>query len=231
MVRVRDLITNLLASVVAGFAVWVAQRLLRYRRLARTQAFFGLDGGTRCLLTVARHASSPHELSVHRSDVAALVELATIARDCGSRADLVAADEMGEGIGRVTEFSVGGPTGNPRTATHLRALLPGIAVGTGEKLAITVDGTTYERVRDRAEYVLLARLWPPAGGRPVFVLSGQTARTNVAAARFLANRHPELRRRYGSTRPFCLVLRVVEPAAYGPDLVEIAADVTEVAAR
>jgi hypothetical protein len=224
---VRDLMVNLLASVVAGAAVWIGQWFLRYHRLARKRAFFGLTDGATCLLAVAKHAASPHELSVHRRDVAALVELASIARDCGGRADLVSGEDIPEGLGRLTEFSVGGPDGNPRTAAHLRSILRGVRVELFDEFAIGT--TTFRRERDRAEYVVVARAWGTAGGRPLFVLGGQTARTNLAAARFLAARHPELHRRYGSDRRFCLVLRVVEPAVYGSDFVEIAADVTDTA--
>jgi hypothetical protein len=225
---------NLLASVVAGTAVWVSQRFLRYRRLARKRAFFGLRDGATCLLAVSRHAGSPNQLSVHRRDVAALVELATIARDCGARADLVADDATVQGIGRTTEFCVGGPHGNPRTAAHLRSMLRGVRVepfveNTGPSLS--VGDTTFRAEPDRAEYVILARAWGAAGDRPVFLLGGQTARTNLAAARFLAAEHRQLHRRYGAAQPFCLVLRIVEPAVYGSDFVEIAADVSDRAFR
>ncbi|WP_253289776.1 hypothetical protein [Verrucosispora sioxanthis] len=77
-----DLLINLLASVIAGTAVWLTGFLLRRHKLNRARAFFGLAAGASCLLVVSRHASSPREFSVHRRDVAALVELATIAREC-----------------------------------------------------------------------------------------------------------------------------------------------------
>ena len=226
---VRDLLVNLLASVVAGAAVWLGQRLVRYRRLARKRAFFGLDKGADCLLAVSRHAASPHQLSVHRRDVEALVELATIARDCGGRADLAAEDDISQGIGRMTEFCVGGPQGNPRTAAHLRSILRGIRIDAaeGRELPFSVGTATFRREPGRAEYVVLARVWGPAGGCPVFVLGGQTARTNLAAARFLAARYRQLHRRYGASKPFCLVLRIVEPDVYGVDFTEIAADATD----
>lgn len=231
----RDLLVNLLASVVAGAAVWVSQRLLAYRRLARKRAFFGLDRNAECLLAVARHAASPHGLSVHRRDVAALVELATIVRECGGRAHLAPADDGPPGIGRMTEFCVGGPIGNTRTAAHLRWLLRGITVTAGDpaqgtKLSFSIDTTTFRRDPNVA-YAFLARARGPGGGHPVFVLGGQTARTNLAAARFLATEYRQLYRRYGASKRFCLVLRVVEPAIYGPDFTEVAADVTDAAFR
>jgi hypothetical protein len=230
---VSDLLINLLASVIAGTAVWLAGHVLRRRRLARERAFFGLVEGASCLLVASRHASSPRENSVHRRDVAALVELATIARECGARADRVGELEPTGEIGRLTEFCVGGPgDNNPRSATHLRAILHGVTFGPYDKdevrLAFTVGGEEYVRTPDTT-YVLLARFWGPARGRPVFLLGGLTAGSNLAAARYLASRHRELERQFGADRPFCLVLRVTEPAAYGTDFTEVAADVSDVA--
>ncbi len=61
------------------------------------------------------------------------------------------------------------------------------------------------------------------------LLGGLSAGSNLAGARYLATHHPELNRRFGADRPFALVLRIVEPAAYGTDFTEPAADVTDVA--
>lgn len=226
----QDLLINLLASVIAGVAVWLGQRVLRQRRLARERAFFGLAEDGACLLSVARHFSSPQKTSVHRRDVAALVELATLARECGARADLADDGMLAQGFGRLTEFCVGGPSGNPRTATHLRTILRGVTFA-GDAETITVGGVDYRLEPGGAQYVVLARAWGPARDRPVFVLAGQTASTNLAAARYLDAQHRTLFRTYGSDRPFCQVLRVVEPATYGADYVELAADVTEEAFR
>jgi hypothetical protein len=224
---VHDIAINLVASVIAGVAVWLAQRLLAYRRLARKRAFFGLDGGARALLVVARHASSPREQSVHRRDVSALVELAAIARECGARAELVRAGEP-TGIGNLTEFCVGGPDTNPRAVAHLRTLLPGVRMSSyqddGRHLRLGAGVHTFEREPGRAEYAVLAR--SPVRGHAVFSLLGQASHANLAAARYLGEKHRSLHRQYGADRAFCLILRVVEPDAYGADLVEVAADVT-----
>jgi uncharacterized protein YbjT (DUF2867 family) len=228
---VSDLMINLLASLIAGVTVWLVQRLIRYRRLARERAFFGLGGGAPALLSVGRHYSSPRAASVHRRDVAALVELATLARECGARADLASDAELVQEFGRLTEFCVGGPGANPRTATHRRTMLPGVrfeGVGPGPG-TIVAGRARYPYQAGVAEHVLLARAFGPAGGKPVFVLAGHTAPTNQAAARYLARAHTDLFRTYRADRPFALVLRVVEPASYGNDFVEVAADVTAVA--
>ena len=228
-----DLLINLLASVIAGTAVWLAGFALRRRKLSRERAFFGLTAGASCLLVVSRHASSPREFSVHRRDVAALVELATIARECGARADRVGENQPTGEIGRLTEFCVGGPSGaSPRSATHVRTILRGVTYEVFDEkkrqMSFTVGDTQY--VMDpETSYVLLARFWGPAGGHPVFFIGGLSAGSNLAGARYLAARHPELARKYGADRPFALVLRIVEPTAYGADFTELVADVSDLA--
>ncbi|MEU4625624.1 hypothetical protein AB0G04_37335 [Actinoplanes sp. NPDC023801] len=228
-----DLLINLLASIIAGTAVWLAGLLVRRRKLGRERAFFGLTAGTSCLMVVSRHASSPSEFSVHRRDVAALVELATIARECGAHADRVGESQPTGEIGRLTEFCVGGPGGaNPRGATHVRTILRGVRYEVCEeekrRLSFTVGGTAYTQSPETS-YVLLARFWGPAGGHPVFLLGGLSAGSNLAAARYLAAHHVALHQKYGADRPFALVLRIVEPAAYGTDFTELVADVSDVA--
>lgn len=220
-----DLLINLLASVIAGAAVWVAQRFVRYRRLARQRAFFGLTEGGACQLAVARHFSSPSAVSVHRRDVAALVELAALARECGARADLPSDAALAQEFGRATEFCVGGPAVNPRMATHLRTILPGVTMDPW----LVVGGEPQPGKPGTVEYVVLARAFGPDGGRPVFLLAGQTALSNLAAARHLARRHGQLGDRFGADRPFALLLRVTESATYGIDYVEEVSDVTGVA--
>jgi hypothetical protein len=177
-----------------------------------------------------RHVSSSKENSVHRRDVAAIVELATIAKDCRASVELLSSDEVPTALGRATEFCVGGLTANDRTTVHLRAMLPGVEYlpATGDDIAapFSVGTATFRREEGRVEYVLLARVFGPGGGRPVFLVSGQTARTNFAAARYLATNHRTLAKRHRTGQRFCLVLQVVESRHYGPDYAEIAADVT-----
>jgi len=199
---VGDLLINLLASVIAGTAVWLAGFLLRRRKLSRERAFFGLTAGASCLLVVSRHASSPREHSVHRRDVAALVELATIARECGAHADRVGESQPTGEIGRLTEFCVGGPSGaSPRSATHVRTILRGVTYEVFDeeqrRISFTVGGTAYV-LSPEASYVLLARFWGPAGGHPVFFVGGLSAGSNLAGARYLAAHHPEIHRTFGA---------------------------------
>ncbi|GAA1848247.1 hypothetical protein [Asanoa iriomotensis] len=227
----QDLAINLVASALAAVAAWLVQRGVSYRRLARMRGFFGLAEGAPSLLIAGRHWSSPRVSSVHRNDMGAIVELGAIVKDCGGRADLVPAAEAPKELGKVTEFCIGGPESNPRTGAHLRALMPGVRVTTyeegGERVPILVGDERYERQPHEEAHVLLARALPTA--HPVFLLIGQTALANLAAARYLAGHHRELQRQYGDSSPFCLVLKVRQPGAYGPDLVELVGDVTEAA--
>lgn len=225
----EDLLINLLASVVAGVAVWVTQRLLRLRIRARKQAFFGVKPGDEVVFFVAKHYGA-QENSVHRTDVACLIELASIIRDCGGTPTLLTSDESRPQAGRVAEYCVGGPEVNPRTAAYLRSEFPGVhfvesAENKGE-LPFFVGRSEFRRTPRREEFVLLARVQRPAPARPAFLLVGQTARSNLAAARLLAERYVQLSRDYPADRNFLLLLRLREPAAFGTDRIEIARDLT-----
>lgn len=227
---VDEVLLSLVASVVTGSAVWSAQRLLRYHRIARKRAFFGVAQGAGCVLISPRHFSSSETHSVHRRDMAALVELATVVNECGGTVEILAEDALPAGFGRQTEFCVGGPTANARTAVHLRAIVPGVRFGPeGTRhtaLAFRIGATEYPASSELVEYAVLARTHAPETPNPVFVIAGQTARANLAAARLLASRHESLRKAHGSSGRFCLVLKVVEPLGFGADLVEIEADAT-----
>ncbi|WP_067503990.1 hypothetical protein [Actinoplanes sp. TFC3] len=220
-----DLLINLLASIIAGTAVWLAQFGLRRRHLEQKRGFFGLTANGSSLLVTGRHFSSPSEHSVHRRDVSALVELATVVRECGGRADLVGGADLREELGRVSEFCVGGPATNPRAVVHLRTALRGVTYA-GRNLS--VGGVDYANDAEN-RYAILTRFFAPVGGRPVFYLGGLSSEGNLAAARYLAKEHAALLRTYGMSSAFCLVLRVREPEAYGTDFTEVVADVSDVA--
>ncbi len=78
--------------------------------------------------------------------------------------------------------------------------------------------------------MLLARLTAGqlGGARPVFLFCGQRAITNQAASRYLARNHEKLARKHGGNT-FVLLLKVINSQAYGPDVVELVADVTRAA--
>jgi hypothetical protein len=236
---VTDLAVNIAAGLLTAVLLWLAQWSLRRRRLQRTRDFFGLQAGTDCLLVVNRHASSANELSVHRRDVFALLELAGLIKLCGARAEVVSHDEVRRGFGEKAEFCIGGPSSNSRTAAHLKWKLPGVDIESrlgasapppNDGLAIRIGDVTYSR-EPGAGYALLAKVVAEERPRPVFLISGQTAVTNQAAVRYLVAHERKLARRYGTKGGFCAILKVINPDAYGPDVVEWAADVTDTAFR
>ncbi|MEU6232676.1 hypothetical protein [Kitasatospora sp. NPDC047058] len=231
-----NVLLGLVASAISAGLGWLAQNLRRRRRLERVRAFFGLPAGSECLLVVNRHTASASGKSVSRNDVFALMELAALVKECGAQADLVGHEDVRQGLGHKAEFCLGGPSSNDRTAAHLASWLPGVTFhqdvsGSIPELSLAVGGEEY-RYESESEpsggraFVLLARLRPSPEGRPAFLVSGQTAVSNHAAVRYLVANHRRLARRYGADGTFALVLKVVNPRAYGPDVVELTADVT-----
>lgn len=210
---------------------WLARTYLWKRKLRRKQAFFGLPDNSESLLVVNRDAGSP-DLAVHRFDVFALLELAALIKDCGAHAEVITQDAARQGFGERTEFCIGGPGSNRRMAAHMHAMLPGVRVNTDpepgpDRLAFQIGSERYRMESGLSEYVLLARLTAGQPGpiRPVFLFCGQRAITNQAATRYLARNHERLARKHGNSS-FVLLLKVVNSQAYGPDVVELVADVT-----
>ncbi len=120
-------------------------------------------------------------------------------------------------------------------AAHINAMLPGVRINTDpepgpDKLAFQIGAEHYRMESGVTEYVMLARL--TAGrrraGRPVFLFCGQRAITNQAATRYLVRNHERLARKHGNNS-FVLLLKVINSAAYGPDVVDLVADVTRAA--
>jgi hypothetical protein len=114
-------------------------------------------------------------------------------------------------------------------AAHLRSALPGVRFTPDTEadgaLTFQVGDRTYHRRAEVEEFVLLARFRPSTSDGSVFVLAGQTALTNLAAARYVTAHYPALRKRY-RRRDFCLVLGIREPKTFGADRVELVADLT-----
>lgn len=222
----NDLAINLLASVIAGTAVWLSQWFVRLRRLARLRAFLGVSAGSICTVAVSRHAASSHSMSVHRRDLAAVVEVATLLRQCGASADVLITDAELRGVGELTEFCIGGPSTNQRTAAHLSRFVPGLVVDPQETdpdgLTLHLAGREFRRVPGVEEFVLVFRLpVEVAAKRPLWIICGQTARSNHAAARYLSAESRILARRFKRQPGFCLALKVVNPKTYDHRYVEL----------
>ena len=231
---VRNIVLGLAAAGISAALGWLARTYLWKRKLRRKQAFFGLPDNSESLLVVNREAGGA-ELSVMRHDVFALLELAALIKDCNAHAQVVAHDAAQQGFGERTEFCVGGPSSNRRMAAHLASLLPGIRVNVDpesgpDRGAFQIGSERYRLEPGKGEYVLLARLTAGqlGGARPVFLFCGQRAITNQAASRYLARNHEKLARKHGGNT-FVLLLKVVNSQAYGPDVVELVADVTRAA--
>jgi hypothetical protein len=230
---VRNIVLGVIAAGVSAALGWLSRTYLWRRRLRRKQAFFGLPEHAESLLVVNRDPAAS-EPAVHRHDVFALLELSALVKECGAHAQVVTQDAVRQGFGERTEFCVGGPSSSRRTAAHMAAMLPGLWVNTDPEPgpgrgAFRVGGETYRMERGVSEYVLLARVTASGRARPVFLFCGQSAVTNQAATRYLARHHERLHRKYG-TGPFVLLLlKVLNSQAYGPDVVELVADVTRAA--
>ncbi|MFB7864139.1 MULTISPECIES: hypothetical protein [unclassified Streptomyces] len=225
---VRNVVLGVLATGLSGSLGWLTRTYLWRRKLRRKQAFFGLPNHSECLLVVHREAGS--DSAVHRYDVSALLELSALVKDCGAHAQIVQHDLAQQGFGDRTEFCVGGPGANRRMGAHLGSLLPGLRMSVArepaeERGAIRIGDDVYRMEPGVSEYVLLARLTAGEGARPVFLFCGQRAINNQAATRYLARHHERLARRYRGGS-FVLLLKVINSAAYGPDVVELVADVT-----
>ncbi|MER5179333.1 hypothetical protein ABT009_13350 [Streptomyces sp. NPDC002896] len=231
---VRNIVLGVVAAGISAALGWLARTYLWRRKLRRKQAFFGLPANSESLLVVNREAGGP-ELTVMRHDVFALLELSALIKDCGAHAQVVAHDAAQQGFGERTEFCVGAPPSNRRMAAHLQSLLPGVLVNTDaepgpDRGSFQIGSERYRAEPGKAEYVILARLTAgqSRGARPVFLFCGQRAITNQAATRYLARTHERLARKHGSGS-FVLLLKVVNSQAYGPDVVELVADVTRAA--
>ncbi|MEU5901560.1 MULTISPECIES: hypothetical protein [Streptomyces] len=231
---VRNLVLGLIAVGISAVLGWLARGYLWKRRLRRKQAFFGLPDNAESLLVVNRDAGGP-ELTVVRQDVFALIELSGVIKECGGHAQVVAHDAAQQGFGERTEFCVGNPVANRRMAAHMHSLLPGVRVNSEpdpvpDRGAFQIGSERYRLEAGLTEYVILARLTADQGqeARPVFLFCGQRAVTSQAAARYLARHHEKLARKHGNNS-FVLLLKVVNSQAYGPDVVELVADVTRAA--
>ncbi|USQ84256.1 hypothetical protein NFX46_10890 [Streptomyces phaeoluteigriseus] len=231
---VRNLVLGVVAAGISAALGWVARTYLWRRKLRRKQAFFGLPDNSECMLVVNRDPATS-EPAVHRFDVFALLELSALIKDCGANVQVVTQDTAQQGFGERTEFCVGGPASNRRMTAHMAAMLPGVRVNVdaepGPDRGAFQIGTERHRLEAGVtEYVLLARLTVTQrrDARPVFLFCGQRAITNQAATRYLARNHERLHRKHGNNS-FVLLLKVVNSQAYGPDVVELVADVTRAA--
>ncbi|MFI6637982.1 hypothetical protein [Streptomyces sp. NPDC050504] len=228
---VRNIVLGVIAAGLSAAIGWFTRTYLWRRKLRRKQRFFGLPKNSESLLVVNRDAGGTG--AVHRFDVFALLELSVLIKDCGAHAQIIQHDLTQQGFGERTEFCVGGPVSNRRMAAHLHSLLPGIRINTDpepgpDRAAFQIGTERYRMEPGTSEHVILARLTAGQDARPVFVFCGQSAITNQAATRYLARNYEKLARKHGNNS-FCLLLKVSNSQAYGPDVVDTVLDVTRAA--
>lgn len=229
-----DLIASGAALVVGLTLGWLAHAAAGRRRLGRERAFYGLPEGSECVLVTHRDTTAASQWSIPRHDALALLGLSSVLENCGAHAEIAPHDTGLQGFGARTEFCVGDPIAHRRLAAHLANLLPGVTVRVGDENGVdrgtfVIGGTAYRMEPGTVEYVLLARLTAGGGDRPVFLAAGQRPVTHRAAVRHLVRDRARLARGRGRDGSFCVLLKVVNSQAYGPDVVEFVADVTKAA--
>ncbi|MCI0386702.1 hypothetical protein [Streptomyces sp. CNQ085] len=125
--NLRDIVLGVLAAGITTSLGWFGRAFLWRRALRREQRFFGLPEHSECLLVVG-HKAAAEEGAVSRDDVFALLELSALVKECGANARVLSHENVRQGFGERTEFCVGGPVANRRTAAHLHSLLPGVRI-------------------------------------------------------------------------------------------------------
>jgi hypothetical protein len=194
----------------------------------RRAAFLGLKPGGTCLIVMPNHWQKPGSSS--HGDVHTMIEVATLAHEAGCPIAVLPADGLHENNGDRTEFCIGGPTSNPRTAGHLAAYLPGVTyrafTARRNAGAILVGGRLFGFDHGRQEHALVAKFTPPHSSRPVIVIFGQRSIDNQAAIHFLTREYRSLANTVASADQFCLIVRVASSDTYGYQATELIADVT-----
>lgn len=221
------------AGLVVGIgAGWYARGSTGGRKQKRRERFYGLPPNSEALIVVNRDAGGG-DWSVAKHDALALLELSAVVKSCGAHVQIIAQDTAQQTFGDRTEFCVGTPISNRRMAAHMQSLLPGVRINTDpepgpDRGAFAVGTERYRLENGVTEHVLLARLTAGQDARPVFISCGQRSITNQAAMRYLTKNEARLARKYGGNS-FVLLLKVVNSQSYGPDVVELVADVTRTA--
>jgi hypothetical protein len=226
---ILNIVVGLMTSLISGGSVWAWGRARVTRRQRERARFFGLSPGDTGRIVAPQAFGAPRTISKH--DVFSIVELAKLMRDLRADLDVVGSGEGAYGVGDLTEFCVGGPTANARMQSHLARFLPGVSIrsfapDSPKSAAIVTAGQEFLRERDSREYVLVAKVRPPEGGQPLFLICGQTSITNRAAASYLRDNYRRISSAHGAGENWCVVLRVVAPSVYGHQMTELAVDVS-----
>jgi hypothetical protein len=229
---ILNIVVGLVTSLISGGSVWVWDRARVTRRQRERARFFQLSPGDTCRIVAPHAFGAPRTMT--KQDVFSIVELAKLMRDLKADLNVVGSGEGTYGVGDLTEFCVGGPTANVRMQSHLARFLPGVSIlsfapDSPKSTAIVTGGREFLRERDSLEYVLIAKVRAPEGGRPLFLICGQTGITNRAAASYLRDNYRLISSVHGGGENWYIVLRVVAPSVYGHQMTELAADISSIA--
>jgi hypothetical protein len=226
---ILNIVIGLVTTVLSGSSVWFWQRVDKARMSRRKAAFFGLHPGGTCLIVMNHRWNDPR--STHQNDVHALIEIGALATDVGAKVSVKSCDGIRESNADRTEFCIGGPSSNARSAGHLAAHLPGVRVSPSmrDRLAITASGERFVYDRGSVAYAAVAKFTPPTATRPVILICGLSAITNRAAVYLLKRDYRQLMKTLECADRFCLILRVTAPDVYGHEMVEVAKDVSDTA--
>ena len=222
-----NIAVGLITSLIAGAAVWAWGRARVTQRQRERARFFGVPPDNTCRIVAPQAPRAPQTIA--KNDVFSIVELAKLTRDLKADLDVVGSDDGTYGVGDVTEFCLGGPDANTRMQSHLAHFLPGVSIcsytpGSPRSLAIIAAGQEFLREPNSREYALLAKVKLPDSERPLFLICGQTAITNRAAASYLRDNYRKISSTHGTADRWCIVLRIVTPSVYGYQMTEQAAD-------
>ena len=224
----ENLVISIIASVITGVAVWLWNRTIRSRNLARKARFFGIRPGENCLLVMNHHPLKHNTMS--HGDIETLVDAVKIVREVGGEVTVAAFDKILEPAGSIAEFCIGGPAANQRTEVHIKNYLKGIEIhpytDDAESLCISAGDEKFRYQKGEKEFALLAKVFPNSKSHPVFLISGQTSMGNKAALYYLAQGYDgELRSKYDE-QPFCLILELTSPWTYGYKSVKLTKDIS-----
>jgi hypothetical protein len=230
---IENFVVGIVTSFVTALAVWIWRNVRESQILNRKAEFFNISRGESCL-AVMNHNPRGRDMMSH-SDIETLVEVVRIVDEIGGTVTIAPFDKVLEPAGGITEFCIGSPASNDRTKVHAENFLKGVkflpySPESPDSLAIITSEGKFRHEAYEEEYAVLTRFYPHPASQPIFLISGQTARSNHGATHYLLeNYNNSLRKKFGSNRPFCLLLKLQSPRTYGHKSVRLVADITNTA--
>jgi hypothetical protein len=226
----QDLLIGIVTSVITGVAVWLWQKLQQSRLSNRKAQFFGLKPKDECLVVVGHYRG---QNATSHGDIDSMIEAVKAIHNIGFEVKVASFEKAIESPGDSSEICIAGPDSNERTGTHLKTFFNDIHVNPynneTDRLAIVTKKKIYRFENGEKEYALLAKFFPKVGGKPVFLICGQTAFSNKGASYYLAKNYDgSIRKKYGNGE-FCFIVRVISPWKFGHKSVELVDDISKYA--